>query len=78
WLVEAGQNEVLGLLPKVSEVDTSKLNNVVGGHKITGLESTGADINKVIEHATVILKQAVASSKNPDFNPNPLTVIAGS
>lgn len=78
WLVEAGQNEVSGLLPKVSEVDTSKLNNVVGGHKITGLESTGADINKVIEHATVILKQAVASSKNPDFNPNPLTVIAGS
>lgn len=78
WLVEAGQNEVSGLLPKVSEVDTSKLNNVVGGHKITGLESTGADINKVIEHATVILKQAVASSKNPDFNPNPLTVVAGS
>ena len=78
WLVEAGQNEVSGLLPKVSEVDTSKLNNVVGGHKITGLESTGADINKVIDHATVILKQAVASSKNPDFNPNPLTVIAGS
>ncbi|WP_285011208.1 VaFE repeat-containing surface-anchored protein [Lactococcus garvieae] len=78
WLVEAGQNEVSGLLSKVSEVDTSKLNNVVGGHKITGLESTGADINKVIEHATVILKQAVASSKNPDFNPNPLTVIAGS
>lgn len=78
WLVEAGQNEVSGLLPKVSEVDTSKLNNVVGGHKITDLESTGADINKVIEHATVILKQAVASSKNPDFNPNPLTVIAGS
>lgn len=78
WLVEAGQNEVSGLLPKVSEVDTSKLKNVVGGHKITGLESTGADINKVIEHATVILKQAVASSKNPDFNPNPLTVVAGS
>lgn len=78
WLVEAGQNEVSGLLPKVSEVDTSKLNNVVGGHKITGLESTGADIKKVIEHATVILKQAVASSKNPDFNPNPLTVVAGS
>ncbi|MFK4897176.1 VaFE repeat-containing surface-anchored protein [Lactococcus petauri] len=78
WLVEAGQNEVSELLPKVSDVDTSKLNNVVGGHKITGLESTGADINKVIEHATVILKQAVASSKNPDFNPNPLTVIAGS
>lgn len=78
WLVEAGQNEVLGLLPKVSEVDTAKLNNVVGGHKITDLESTGADINKVIEHATIILKQAVASSKNPDFNPNPLTVVAGS
>lgn len=78
WLVEAGQNEVSGLLPKVSEVDTSKLNNIVGGHKITGLESTGADINKVIEYATVILKQAVASSKNPDFNPNPLTVVAGS
>lgn len=78
WLVEAGQNEVSGLLPKVSEVDTSKLNNVVGGHKITGLESTGADINKVIGHTTVILKQAVASSKNPDFNPNPLTVVAGS
>ena len=78
WLVEAGQDEVSGLLPKVSEVDTSKLNNVVGGHKITDLESTGADINKVIEHATVILKQAVASSKNPDFNPNPLTVVAGS
>lgn len=78
WLVEAGQNEVSGLLPKVSEVDTSKLKNVVGGHKITGLESTGADINKVIEHATVILKQAVASSKNPDFNPNPLTIVAGS
>ena len=78
WLVEAGQNEVSGLLPKVSEVDTSKLNNVVGGHKITGLESTGADISQVIQHATVILKQAVASSQNPDFNPNPLTVIAGS
>ena len=78
WLVEAGQNEVLGLLPKVSEVDTAKLNNVVGGHKITDLESTGADINKVIEHATIILKQTVASSKNPDFNPNPLTVVAGS
>lgn len=78
WLVEAGQNEVAGLLPKVSEVDTSKLNNVVGGHKITGLESTGADISQVIQHATVILKQAVASSQNPDFNPNPLTVIAGS
>ena len=78
WLVEAGQNEVAGLLPKVSEVDTSKLNNVVGGHKITGLDSTGADISQVIQHATVILKQAVASSQNPDFNPNPLTVIAGS
>ncbi|WP_141920946.1 VaFE repeat-containing surface-anchored protein [Lactococcus garvieae] len=78
WLVEARQNEVAGLLPKVSEVDTSKLNNVVGGYKITGLESTGADISQVIQHATVILKQAVASSQNPDFNPNPLTVVAGS
>jgi hypothetical protein len=78
WLVESGQNEVSGLLPKVSEVDTSELNNVVGGHKITGLESTGADISQVIQHTTVIIKQAVASSKNPDFNPNPLTVIAGS
>ncbi|MFD2254915.1 VaFE repeat-containing surface-anchored protein [Lactococcus formosensis subsp. bovis] len=78
WLVEAGQNEVSGLFPKVSEVDTSKLKNVVGGHKITGLESTGADISEVVKYATTILKQAVASSKNPDFNPNPLTVIAGS
>ncbi|WP_213495605.1 VaFE repeat-containing surface-anchored protein [Lactococcus formosensis] len=78
WLVEAGQNEVSGLLPKVSEVDTSKLNNVVGGNKITGLESTGADISEVVKYATTILKQAVESSKNPDFNPNPLTVIAGS
>ncbi|WP_285023718.1 VaFE repeat-containing surface-anchored protein [Lactococcus garvieae] len=78
WLVEAGQNEVAGLLPKVSELDTSKLNNVVGGHKITGLESTGADISEVVKYATTILKQAVQSSKNPDFNPNPLTVLAGS
>lgn len=78
WLVEAGQNEVLGLLPKVSEVDTSKLNNVLGGNKITGLESTGADISEVVKYATTILKQAVESSKKPDFNPNPLTVIAGS
>ncbi|QQC74085.1 VaFE repeat-containing surface-anchored protein [Lactococcus garvieae] len=77
WLVEAGQNEVSGLLPKVSEIDTSKLNNVVGGHKITGLESTGADISEVVKYATTILKQAVQSSKNPDFNPNPLTVVAG-
>ncbi len=78
WLVEAGQNEVSGLLPKVSEVDTSKLNNVVGGHKITGLSSTGADISEVVKYATTILKQAAASSKSPDFNPNPLTVLAGS
>jgi hypothetical protein len=78
WLVEAGQNEVSGLFPKVSEVDTSKLNNVVGGHKITGLESTGADISEVVKYATTILKQAVESTKNPDFNPNPLTVLAGS
>lgn len=78
WLVEAGQNEVSGLLPKVSEVDTSKLNNVVGGHTITGLESTGANISEVIRYSQIILKQAVESTKNPDFNPNPLTVIAGS
>ncbi|MGI1837772.1 prealbumin-like fold domain-containing protein, partial [Lactococcus garvieae] len=78
WLIEAGQNEVSGVLPKVSEIDTSKLNNVVGGPKITGLESTGADISEVVKYATTILKQAVASSQKPDFNPNPLTVIAGS
>lgn len=78
WLVEAGQNEVSGLLPEVSEIETSKLNNVVGGHKITGLESTGADISEVVRYTQTILKQAVESSKSPDFNPNPLTVLAGS
>ncbi|XHB96042.1 prealbumin-like fold domain-containing protein [Lactococcus garvieae] len=78
WLIEAGQNEVSGLLPKVSEVDTSKLNNVTDGKTITGLESSGADIHQVIGNATTILKQAVASSQSPEFNPNPLTVIAGS
>ncbi|XHB95955.1 prealbumin-like fold domain-containing protein [Lactococcus garvieae] len=78
WLIEAGQNEVSGLLPKVSEVDTSKLNNVTHGETITGLESSGADIHQVIGNATTILKQAVASSQSPEFNPNPLTVIAGS
>ncbi|MGI1837770.1 prealbumin-like fold domain-containing protein, partial [Lactococcus garvieae] len=79
WLIEAGQNEVPGLFPKVTEVDTSKLHAVVGGSaKITGLESTGADISEVVKYATTILKQAVACSQNPEFDPNPLTVIAGS
>jgi hypothetical protein len=78
WLVEAGQNSVPGLLSTVSEVDTAQLNNVLGGATITGIESTGADINQVMTNATTILKQAVASSQNPDFNPNPLTVLAGS
>ncbi|USI64624.1 VaFE repeat-containing surface-anchored protein [Lactococcus petauri] len=77
WLIEAGQNGVSGLLPTVQEVDTSKLNNVVGGPKIIGLESTGADISEVVKYATTILKQAVESTKNPEFNPNPLTVLAG-
>ncbi|WP_339011794.1 VaFE repeat-containing surface-anchored protein [Lactococcus garvieae] len=78
WLVEAGQNSVSGLLPTVTEIDTSQLNNIVDDHKITGLESTGADLDQVIQHATVILKQAVASAKSPEFTPDPLTVIAGS
>lgn len=78
WLVQSGKNEVSGLLPKISELDTSKLNNLFGDNQIIGLESTGADIPEVIKYATTIIKQAVASSKNPDFNPNPLTVIAGS
>ncbi|MGL4248183.1 MAG: SpaA isopeptide-forming pilin-related protein, partial [Lactococcus garvieae] len=78
WLVEAGQNEVPGLLPKVTDVDTSKLNNVVGGNKVTGLESTGADLSEVVRYTEVILRQAVASAKSPEFNPNPLEVIAGS
>lgn len=77
WLVEAGQNEVAGLFPKVKEVDTSKLNNVVGGNTITGLESTGADISEVVRYAGIILRQAVESTRNPEFNPNPLTVLAG-
>lgn len=78
WLVQSGKNEVSGLLPKISELDTSKLNNLFGDNQIIGLESTGADISEVVKYATTIIKQAVASSKNPDFNPNPLTVIAGS
>lgn len=77
WLVEAGQNKVDGLLPEISEVDTAQLNNVVEGKTVTGIESTGADIKEVVKYATTILKQAVASSKAPDFNPNPLQVVAG-
>lgn len=78
WLIEAGQNEIPGLLPKVTDVDTSKLNNVVGGHKITDVISSGADISEVVRYTQIILRQAVESSKNPEFNPNPLTVLAGS
>lgn len=78
WLVEAGQNKVSGLLPEITEVDTSQLNNVVGGQTIAGIESTGADINSVIADTITIIKQAVAGSKAPDFNPNPLKVVAGS
>lgn len=78
WLVQSGQNEVPGLLPKISELDTSKLNKIFGNRQITGLESTGSDISEVVKHATTILKQAIACSQNPNFTPNPLTVIAGS
>ena len=78
WLVQSGQNEVPGLLPKISELDTSKLNKIFGSRQITGLESTGSDISEVVKHATTILKQAIACSQNPNFTPNPLTVIAGS
>ena len=78
WLVQSGQNEVPGLLPKISELDTSKLNKVFGSRQITGLESTGSDISQVVKHATTIIKQAIACSQNPNFTPNPLTVIAGS
>ena len=78
WLVQSGQNEVPGLLPKISELDISKLNKIFGNRQITGLESTGSDISEVVKHATTILKQAIACSQNPNFTPNPLTVIAGS
>ena len=78
WLVQSGQNEVPGLLSKISELDTSKLNKIYGNRQITGLESTGSDISEVVKHATTILKQAIACSQNPNFTPNPLTVLAGS
>ena len=78
WLVQSGQNEVPGLLPKISELDTSKLNRIFGNRQITGLESTGSDLSEVVKHATTIIKQAIACSQNPNFTPNPLTVIAGS
>ncbi|MGL4333777.1 MAG: VaFE repeat-containing surface-anchored protein [Lactococcus garvieae] len=78
WMIEGKQNQIPGLIPTISELDTSKLNNVIGGRTISDLESSGANIQQVVGNATTIIKQAIAAAKDPDFNPNPLEVIAGS
>ncbi|USI69372.1 VaFE repeat-containing surface-anchored protein (plasmid) [Lactococcus petauri] len=78
WMVQAGQNKVGTVLPTISELDTSKLNKTFGDVSMTDITSSGADIKEVVKYATTIVKQAIASSKSPDFNPNPLQVVAGS
>ncbi|UYT09826.1 VaFE repeat-containing surface-anchored protein [Lactococcus garvieae] len=78
WMIEAGQNEIPGLVPAIHELDALKMNNVTGGRTIQDLKSTGANIQQVVGNATTIIKQAIAASKTPDFSPNPLEVIAGS
>ncbi|WP_459790763.1 VaFE repeat-containing surface-anchored protein [Lactococcus garvieae] len=78
WLIQSASNSIPNLLPTIGELDTSKLNNVTRGLHMTDIKSTGADISQVVKNATVIIKQAIEMSKNPNFSPNPLTVIAGS
>ena len=77
WLVESDGTSIPGGVT-INGLNSIPTNNVLGGAKITGWQSTGANLGQVSANVKTIVEQAIAMSKDPNFSPNPLTVLAGS